>query len=730
MDLIYFFRILLRRKWLIIGLALLAAIAAFVFLYFKPALYKSQAQYSTGFTAEKVRLVDGSSGIDIYTADVKFNNAIETFKSPKVINMIAYKLLLHDLSKPKEAYRKLSKKQMDSKIYKAVDRNKAIQMLTAAISTDRLLDSKTEQEKLLIEYFDLYHYDYESLLADLAIERVGRTDYLNTTFWSENPNLSALIVNAMGQEFLNYYKNLSSQRTEENAEGIKRIVTEQQTKIDSLGKQLYNAKVSQGSIDPVSLSTSAMETVKELETSLAQEKSKQNEHFNRKKYLTERLQTLQASASSAGGNNDEIIRLNNKKNDLVEELTRKGGKDADLEQQIADIRNQISAKSTSTSVKVKPKDLDDLRVQISEEDALLNAANSTVADYTSRISKYTGLANTAPVGSDVTISGIKSKLDIENSQLGIVMEKYSQAQGLVKDDPTANFIQTAVGQPAIGPESKKTLLIMILSAMSMFFITSIIILMKEIFDPKLKTPALFKKQVKFRVSNILNNVPLNKTSETDIILNDLEGKKYSREILFKNNIRKLRHELINSTDHVFLFTSTQRKTGKTTVIDSLAAALVLSKKSVLIIDMNFENNTLTQKYNPQAILQEIAGKINYERLELNHDIWTNTATEGLSVIGNMKGNFTPTEALASIDLKAFFALLKKQFDYILIEGAALNDYADSFELAAYADAVFTVFSAAASISHADDKALNFITSLGVKNKGAILNNVLKENINF
>ena len=80
------------------------------------------------------------------------------------------------------------------------------------------------------------------------------------------------------------------------------------------------------------------------------------------------------------------------------------------------------------------------------------------------------MANSAPVGSDVTIEGIKTRLDIENTMLGTVTEKYYQAEGLAKDDPTTNFIQTAVGQPALGPESKKTMVTMMLSGMSMFFL--------------------------------------------------------------------------------------------------------------------------------------------------------------------------------------------------------------------------------------------------------------------
>jgi Mrp family chromosome partitioning ATPase len=340
------------------------------------------------------------------------------------------------------------------------------------------------------------------------------------------------------------------------------------------------------------------------------------------------------------------------------------------------------------------------------------------------------MANSAPIGSDVTIEGIKSKLDIENAQLGIVMEKYSQAEGLVKDDPTTNFIQTGIGQPALGPESKKTMLTMALSGMSMFFLTSVIFLLIEIFDTRVKTPTLFKKQVKLNVANILNNVPLKKTSEQEIVMNDFEGRKFSREILFKNNVRKLRHELLKSPHKIFLITSTQKKSGKTTVIEALAASLVLSKKKVLIIDLNFGNNTITQKHNPENLIQEVASSINYNQPLKEQKIWSNTSQEGLSLIGCKEGNFTPSEALYNLDMNAFLKLLKDEFDFILIEGAALNDYADSQELASFAEEVFTVFSASSSISHADDKSIKFIATLGEKNKGTILNNVLKENINF
>ena len=101
MDFSYFLKVWLRSKWLIIGLTIIAIITAFVLLMFKKNLYESVAQYSTGFTTERVRLVDGTSAYDVYGADIKFNNVIETFKSPKVIGALSYSLLLHDLNSDK-----------------------------------------------------------------------------------------------------------------------------------------------------------------------------------------------------------------------------------------------------------------------------------------------------------------------------------------------------------------------------------------------------------------------------------------------------------------------------------------------------------------------------------------------------------------------------------------------------------------------------------------------------
>ena len=558
MDLIYFLKVLFRKKWTIIGLSFLAVVAAFVLLLYKKPQFESVAQYSTGFTAEKVRMVDGSSAVDLYTADVKFNNVIETIKSPQVIGMISYRLILHDISNPAKGYRRLSIKNTETQIYKDVNLDYAKRVFSQKIADNELLHSDNEKETQLIEYLKLYKYDYDGLLKSLTIERVEGTDYLDIVFISENPDLSALVVNSVGEEFLSYYKSINSQRSMENAQTIREMVDSQQNKVDNIAQKLLSEKVSQGSIDPASKTTSAMETVKELEGKLAEEKGKYNEHYNRDEYLKQELVALQSGASQSSASNDEVLALTNKKNQLVEELSREGGNDAPLQQQINDLSTQIILKSNSGVSKTKINDnIADLKKQISEEEALMNASNSTIDEYNSSIRQYIGMSNVNP-GSGVKVDALKEQLDIENKQLASTKEKYSQVEGLLKDDPTSNFIQTRVGEPAVDPESKKTLLTMALTGIVVFFLTCLFFIFFEIFDNTVKTPSIFSKLTKMKVVSALNKVPLKNAYVMDVIMQENETDQFTPQSIFKNSVRKLRYEVIHSGKNVFLIASTQK----------------------------------------------------------------------------------------------------------------------------------------------------------------------------
>ena len=155
MEVLYFLKVLYRKKWIILGLSLLAAVLTLLLIVRKQPLYVSTAQYSTGFTTERLRLADGSSAIDIYTIEVKFDNVIATITSPQVINYVGYTLMLHDLSDTANAYTKLSQNAKESPFYRAIQPDTAKRILVAKLAKNEFLKSDIQTERILIEYFKL-----------------------------------------------------------------------------------------------------------------------------------------------------------------------------------------------------------------------------------------------------------------------------------------------------------------------------------------------------------------------------------------------------------------------------------------------------------------------------------------------------------------------------------------------------------------------------------------------
>src|SRR3978361_1236424 len=110
MELLYIFRILYRKRWVILFCTFLAIVAAFVFTMNQKKLYRSLAQISTGYTvSEDIKM--SNETFNIQQIDVKFNNAIENITSSKVVSLLAYNLLIHDLTTPKP-FRKIKEKDL------------------------------------------------------------------------------------------------------------------------------------------------------------------------------------------------------------------------------------------------------------------------------------------------------------------------------------------------------------------------------------------------------------------------------------------------------------------------------------------------------------------------------------------------------------------------------------------------------------------------------------------
>jgi Mrp family chromosome partitioning ATPase len=126
------------------------------------------------------------------------------------------------------------------------------------------------------------------------------------------------------------------------------------------------------------------------------------------------------------------------------------------------------------------------------------------------------------------------------------------------------------------------------------------------------------------------------------------------------------------------------------------------------------------------LLDDVAALNNNFSAESVRSIISKTDFENLDVIGCNGGSYTPSEIFPTDNLLGHLSELK-EYDYIFLEGAAMNNYADTKELIQYTDGVISVFSAESSIKELDLESIEFLQQLNGKLQGAVLNKVQPEN---
>ncbi|HEY4966912.1 MAG TPA: Wzz/FepE/Etk N-terminal domain-containing protein, partial [Puia sp.] len=167
MDIIYLFKVLVRRKWTILFCLLSGLLGGILFRIIIPREYISTAQYSTGFSQTQKVSLQLTEIFDVNQIDFRINNVIETFKSPIVLAMVSYDLMLHDLDS-QYPFRNLDFKLKGDSSFTKADLPKARLILRDRLSNLKLLSTYDPQDKMVWDLLNLYGYDEDNILKKLA----------------------------------------------------------------------------------------------------------------------------------------------------------------------------------------------------------------------------------------------------------------------------------------------------------------------------------------------------------------------------------------------------------------------------------------------------------------------------------------------------------------------------------------------------------------------------------
>ena len=363
----------------------------------------------------------------------------------------------------------------------------------------------------------------------------------------------------------------------------------------------------------------------------------------------------------------------------------------------------------------------------------IQANNQIIGSYQQKINLLKGEA------SSITLQGrnaetIKNEIDMAQKDYLAAKQNYNNATYIRSSQSINNFKQVLLGQPAIEPEPSKRQLIIALAAIAAMVTTMLIIIFLTYLDSSIKTPIIFSKSVNLKLMSMVNFMDLRNKNLADIVANrDSSDNTHDRSRFnaFRESIRKLRYEIESTGKKVFLFTSTKKGQGKTTLIQALSYSMSLSKKKILIIDTNFCNNDLTVQLNADPILEKIVPQGGAQSKNLVDQIKGYSKDIGVGsvfAIGSEGGDYTPSEILPRENLLHHLQELTSEFDYIFLEGPPLNDFSDSKELAQYVEGVIAVFSAQHIIKQIDKQSIGFFKELNGKFCGSILNMVDLKNV--
>lgn len=741
MDLQSLFRVLWKKRWILIIVPFFTVCCAFVIRMFGEWRYKSRAELATGLTVTD-ELIDKSRYFNPYEIQVSFTNLIEMMKSRAVIGLVSYKLLEHDLKGENRPFRSPNEERIKSRLKINIDQYKDefVKILDDKIENASLLDPNVKEQKLLEKVIEQYEYDFESILEDLFVERISNSDFIEVSYLSEDPVLSAFVVNTLCQEFIRYYSLVKSNRSNVSLESLVAIVDQRKKHFDEKLEELKNFKSSNEMINSSVESENKIQQIKDYEDQINEEQ----QHIRGLELLlaSQKVRIEQAEGSSGSYYNNMIVDLRKKINALNERYVQGGQSDHVLLDSISMLRDKLdqTIRLANDKPRVTPSELSDLKNKYEETRVNLEIARENLSSLNNILGSIR--YNIGDFANKEAVSkAMEKEVDVAREEYLAAQARYNEAKAKLVTDKMS-ISQVLYGEAAEKPESRRTLVFMLFSGVLSFSICAFVIVMLELIDTSIKTPQALKRQTKFNLAGTIPQLPKNAGEPNwNFFLNE-NGNGQRLEML-NNDLRKIRFEIENRQAQVVLVTSTKKGQGKTFFVMALAYTLSLIKKRTLIIDTNLRNNSLTKMLVARTSLKQLIEYYNNQTKLLSDgegreeqqtppsddkNLITHTHNDLVDIIGNKTSQLSPSEIIPEVDFKVLLGWLRNQYDYIILEGASLNEFSDSRELISFVDLVIPIFAADSSLSSEDRESLNYLRSLQDKLGPAVLNKVNKEEL--
>ncbi len=236
-ELIYFFKFLKTRWYILLALPLVAMAISYFLTKQLPNTYRSEGRLATGVVDKTDQLFVSEETEQESEINRKFDNLIQLMRMKKVMDQVSYRLLLHDLTVKADLVFKEPSKVMQG--LTLTEKKTIVNAIGTKYKVQQELYPDNKLERKLSDLIESNEYGSASLLDKLVIKRLGNSDYISIEFEGTNPAYTAFVVNSLSEEFLRIYSSRLMESNNRSLEFFEKMMLQ---KLASLNERMQELK--------------------------------------------------------------------------------------------------------------------------------------------------------------------------------------------------------------------------------------------------------------------------------------------------------------------------------------------------------------------------------------------------------------------------------------------------------------------------------------------------------
>jgi polysaccharide biosynthesis transport protein len=709
--------LLLKRKWLVLTIVILATSAVFLYSFSLPPIYEAAATLQLD-SKEYVYMEDSKGNIlHSFNNEDYRNTQVMLLSNPHLVREVVLKL---DLEHNPAFLRSPNNNGLWSAVRRTFGSDKSASPAPLAAPAPSGPENVNELSSARISQLEPL---VAKVLAGLSVQPRDHTSLVTVSMSHTDPKLAAQIVDTLTRIFVNNSDKFETRSSQEAADTLARQIADLQTKLKETQDERLNYLKSNNL--PLEKGEGRNLTADRLGKLSAQLLDAENDRKNLEASYEEATKATDLSTVPSVRESDEIQAmrktihtLGQKRAELLATYTPEWPEVKKVDSQIRQLQQDIAQSSRDTVHTFKSK----LDAAVAREDKLREA--------------YTKERETANIQTkaEVELASLDQQIETKRQVYNLLIQRQTEMQvdALAKTTHVAIVSPPVVPTAAVGPPRARGIVITFL--VSLLGSVGFVFLLDQ-FDNTLRSAGDVAHYTRLPT---LALIPAGKCTTNSTLSQKLLERLRLRQargtpLALTSNLRSptaeayrhLRASLLfaaaDRQPRTILVTSGRPYEGKTTTAINMAITFAQSGEEVLLIDCDLRRPRVHQYFecsNSEGLSSYLSGRQDLDSLPRAHERYPNLK---LITAGPMLEN--PADSLGSNQMRSLLSTLGERFDRIIIDSVPASSFADTSIISTQVDGVVLVVHRDRSSHHVVTRVKERLEDVGANIYGVVLNHV-------